>query len=562
MNMKKISATILCLIVLLMAESAHAQESVTEAQASAEKMLKKVNNSRFKDFKKSYAQALLDMEQIEKDAPNSEFGYDALADALPGWIKLNKTLQKFPEGSVSTKKESITFTIKDYLPLLDEASAKAAEANFKAGVKIKDNNTTFEERQKSFNHFEKAQKYSKEYSEKVKEYKAEIYYDEAVKLSKSATNFEEKLKAGNMFKNANNDITPFKNSVDLAAKMFYDEAVKLSKSNDLKDLTQAYKSLAKTNEWVKNYNGYDKLKLDIANKGAEIVYQTALTKEKERTFEAQAEAAKLFESTESWVKNYKDAAKRAEMAKERSEVNVLVVETDGSLIYPNAFEYQLQSKTNKNISTPSNLDAIKELDMNKSKNYVTAKEKLGYGFILIKLGSGSIDYSYMVAEPVVTTTDVSVYYSFQTDAVTNKVTEKKISKNDYDNAKKAQKLLGNTGGVVLKEYAGELIKTTLSAKVTGNFSVEIWDVRKPDAPINIRTIDFPNSISDNVTTSVFKGEEKARPANLSSDTRNVKSEETMLKEANDRKPSIKLIVKNNLEKFTEALNEEIKFRAL
>lgn len=540
-----------------------AQESVDEATDFAEKLLKKVQNRRFKKFSEYYPQALKDMERIEKGASETEFGYDELADKIPGWIRLNKVLARFDDGSVSNKGETVIFQIKDYAPLLVEAKAKAAKAHYDAGCSIVDNNAEYKKRKEAFTHFNKTIKYSDEYEEQVKQYKALVYYDEGVRISNATTDYNELIEGVNMFRSAEKLVENFKDSKERMAAIYFSEGERLSKSDRINDMIYAIARFKSASEIIPDFKGANARLDEVKEKGAGLLYAQAIAKEEEQTFKAQEEAAKLFEDIGTrWIKGYKDANEKAKAAQLRSKVDLFLVETDGSFVAPAALSYGLQQKTKDHIQTPVPSDELKKINLTDASKYRAADQLLGHGFLLIKMGEGAGDFKYSSSGPDVTTETFKVYYMIKTDAVTEKKTEKKISEEDYKSMQKIIDLAGGEdGGVKFRIEEGKVTTTTRSASLSADFPVEVWDVRDSSAPVKITTINVPQSFSDSKVNTTYSGAESAKPSSLRNDKEEVMTREDLVAKAKAATPSVKSIVKTNMSKFVEVLDEKIVYRS-
>lgn len=444
--MKKTLKFAFCFLFITFTLQGVAQKSVTESTKAAQKLMKKVTKGQFNKLQTNYETALIEINDCEKKSKEKEFGNDALVERLPDWITLNKTLSQFPNAYVVFKADTIHFAIKDYTQTLVEAKASAAKAHFDAATKIINTETEYSKRASAFRHFKKVAIYSDKYNDQIKELSAKIHYEEGLKIYNSGTTFDEKLQAEFAFKKAKEFIQPYKNIDELMAKLYFDEAVKLSKSASTDDLSNASRFFTNTNNYVADYKGCLKLKSDTRNKAAEIVYQKALAEEKKMSFESQAEAAKLYNAVETWVKGYKNAGEKANQALARCEVNVFLIENDGSFIHPRSFENGLQNKTKKYILTPPAPESISNLDLNVTKNITVAKEKLGYGFVLIKVGNSAKDPKFTQTDGPVKTT-IKNYYSID---VNNGGAEKKINEKTY------------TDGVTLSEIFREKSSRLLS----------------------------------------------------------------------------------------------------
>ncbi|MGQ1911032.1 hypothetical protein ACT3CE_14745 [Marinifilum sp. RC60d5] len=560
---RKITTLLLFFVILCLTQQTNAQYSVRDAIKYASRLKKKVKKGNFKKFNKSYAEALQAIEKIESKATSTEFGYDGVASNINSWIKLNNILAKFPNGKIVYKDESIDLKVKDYGPLKVEAKTKAAQAHFDAGIKIVNESDNFIKRKKAFTHFSKVEKYAlnykETYAEKVKEEKGKVYYEEAMRLLSEGKTFEEKKKAVSLFTSTKKVTDSYKDIDEKVAGLYYDEAIRLSASDKIKDLSAATGYFATANKWISDFNGCVAKRDEVCEKGAGIVYDMAVEKEKEKSFSAQSKAAEIFENANKWVKDYKDATARAKIARDRSKVNVLVVDKNGNLLSPSAFAYGLKQKLPNYFITPSSIKDAANIDMNNTDNYAEAKKVLGYGFVVVKIGEPeSIEYSK--SGPTSSMKDVHSYYVKKKNASTGKIETKKISESTYKTTKAIIAIAKEDGGQTLLKYSGKVSTTVESATAIATYALEIWDARDAENPVRVGVIYKKYSKTDRIVREVYAGDGMANPGNLSNPTRSLKTEAELKASLSSNPPSVKELVKLDVDKVAEKIKLNIFYK--
>lgn len=559
--MKRTFTVVLIFFLVATIETAFAQQSVLDSKEYAEKLLGKVKSRNFKKFNESYEQALKDIAEIEANAPTTEFGYDAMADNMPDWIELNNILKKFDGGKITLKEETITFQIKDYSPLLTETKSKAAKGHFDAAVKIIESNTDFNTRlDEAFGNFVKAKSYSSEFNDKITEYRAQVYYEEGARILKTGTSFDEKVKCETYFTNALKEISDYKDIKDLMAAFYYSEGVKLITSTKIDDVSNAITYITNAGKYIENYKE-SATKIELAKQnGAKILYNEGLTKEKEKTFEAQLKAIEFYNSANKWVEGYKDATAKAEAIEKRIKVEVYVCNEDGQIISPTTFDYNLQSKTNSYIITPTAPEALSTFHMRDPMFYKDARKAMGHGFILIAPGAGQKGYTYKVEDPKVTTETVKKYYQVDIEAVSKKETSKEITEKEYKTAKTILDLSGKKPDELLMRlevYEGTVTTTVSKASFNGDFAVDIIDFRNPTTIKTIKTIPYTNSYSDTKTKTTYSGSPKAQPNYLKNDKEALMTEAEFYEYVKSYPVSCEIIVKRNYDIIAEYLNKDL-----
>jgi len=600
--------TVLLLFIGLM-QPISAQESVKESISFAKKLTKKVKKRRFNKFNNYYSTALSDIATIEAGA-NTEFGYDKIADNIHNWIKLNNLLAKFDGGTITYKDNTIELKVKDYAPLKEEAFTKAAQAHFDAGVNIINTKETYKDKKASFKHFTKCEHYdlSKTHIDKMNEIKAKVHYDEGFRLYEEGANYEEKEKSVSYFRKANkispnfnnsndlvvelyynegvrvstlktfkerekcisyfesaNNISPnYKENKEVIAKVFFDEAQKFSDSEEIKDLKYSKNLIQATKKYSPEYSGCDELYTTVCEKGASVLYEEANSKAEEENFKAQAEASKLYKNIlDNWSKDYKDVAEKEISTRNNSKINVLIVASDGSIADTKTF-YNSTSILLKNyIRVNGNYALLEGLDMNNTDNYESAKEKLGYGFVVIKLSDETSDAEVNSFGPTTTTRTITKYYkkSPKNDN-RGKFEIIELSKSDFDKDLKLLKLIDPNGSKThISFYTKEGTLTTISEKSIASkmYVVEILDARDPSSADQLSTRNVQLTAKDEVIKQSYNGPKETKPRVLRNDTRELKSDEYLIKQLGT--VSIKKILKNNTDNYIMLLNK-IEYRSL
>ncbi|MDZ7777712.1 MAG: hypothetical protein U5L09_19900 [Bacteroidales bacterium] len=317
--MKKLGFLLLVFALVWTSQPARAQESVEEAYTFGERCLEKIRNRRFRKFDEAYTQALKDMNRIEKEAASKQFGYENLIEIIPNWIELNDLLRKFDSKSISNKGESITFRLKDYRKVLEETKVKAAKDRYEAGKEIIARNSDYNQSKQALMHFKKAKSYSGEFNNEIAKQIGILYYNAGVQYSQS---------------------------------------------DDIKNLEQAREFFEHTQKLNPGYKDLEAEIRKLKPRGAGLLYDMAQAKEKEKTFEAQLEAANLYEKIEEdWVKDYKDVAEKAKAARERGTVDIYFIGKYGKVF----------AQIRKHVKTlilsihPSASAELKKLDLQKRR---------------------------------------------------------------------------------------------------------------------------------------------------------------------------------------------------
>ncbi len=511
--MKKVFSCLLIFCFAGIFTGVFAQESVKEAVELADKLSNKVKKGTFNDFKEVYVKAIAEIDKIIADAPNSEFGYDAIAANAPDWIELNNILATFPEGKIVFKEESIDLHVVDYKPVLADAKIKSCDAYFAAGKKILSSASDYDGQYESFKMFLKANEYGDHHKDEILNLRAEVYYNEAVRLSSST------------------DLTDLKKSVNL----FYD-----------------------SNKMVDGYKDNKAKREELSPKVAEAVYQQAVLESQTETLEAQQKAYDLFIESGQWVKDYKDSREKADMISAGMEIHVFVVDKNGTVFLPQKFEYELQSKTKKHVVTPGEISAFEGLDMNNPANYSAAVKKYGKGIVIIKADISAVKYDYQAGAPKVTT-ETKNYYTLKKR---DEKEEEEIDEQTYKASKKIIDFGINNNadpGDRVFIYTGELTRTVESASVTADIPVEIWDLRNPEKPVKVFQIELYQKRTDSKTVETYDGDVRAQPKKLTVENKTIATKEELIAGIKTQEVNVAAFVKSHINEFAAEL-DKIEYR--
>ncbi len=554
--MKKLSLIITVFLISTLTSSiSYAQESVNNCILYAKRLQRNINERNFKNFKDNYSQALKDISDIESKAATNKFGYDEIADNADGWINLNQILNDFTGSIISYKGENIHLEIKDYVPIFKQAKENASKGHFDEAINIIQASKIYENRLRAIPHLDKAKKYAEKYTEQVKDNKALIYYEEGLRLYNQKTDFELRVESVPLFEKALEQKDPYKDTRSLLAKLYSDEADLISESNDLKNLRKTISYYDKALLYVSDYEGVNGKKLLTKQKGASILYKQALNKEKEQSFIAQSQAANLYNEAIQWMNGYKDAADRAIIAEKNSTLKVVFLDDNGNIISSNTTTNNITSKTNKYIIKPKISNS--SIDLQNTSNYKELANELGSGFILIKLNTDEINYSYKGINTQTDSLKIDKFFLFKRNISTGKTSEKEISEQEYKEGLKELKASRSSSGskfrVSYKTYKGTFYTTTKTASVENTYPLEIWDIRNPDHPIKIKSIINSDIIRDRKIRTTYSGSMKIKPE-LTNEG-NVKGQDELMSEAKSKKPTIFSALSNKENEIIETLNQ-------
>ncbi len=516
--MKNTILLALTLVFLFSNQIAWGQESVSETTKFAKKCHNKVKKRRFNKLKENYPKAIKKIEEIKSKADKEQFGYDAVANFAPQWIKMMDALVKFPNNQCSYKEEVITFEITDYKPLLAEAKTKANEAHYQEGIKImNENKGNFNKQKSAFDHFKLARKYSDTHKEEMKEHCALIYYDEGKRILLEGKSYEDKKKCEEFFKKAHGWKKPYKDIVDLMAKLYFDEAENLAASDKPEEWKNALKLYNKANEWVEDYSGCKAKYKTLQEKGAEYYYAKGKEAIGIKSFESQAEAVAYFKTSREWVKNYKDAAELAKVAKKRAKVRVFYYNstcftTAGN--YKNPIAASCVGETTEELAACTKKYSYitfpwskkyKLFQPNPNLNVTHTQENLGGGFVMV-MAERREEPTFYVSPKNVTTKKVYGYTAQYPDEK-----EKKVKKLTYTLGLEANKK-AKTGE--FRKYTGTVTTVSESISVTQVVNIEIYDMREPGKAKLIWSTTQEVSEYDKSSKETYEGSSWAKPDNL------------------------------------------------
>ncbi len=551
--MKRLILTVIVFLSTFLIFHSKAQQSVENSCRYAKSLLRRVDSRNFNNFKKYYNQALKDIAEIELKSSTKKYGYDDIVDNAPGWIKLNLLLSDFKVSSISYSGESVVFKIVDYTPLLQEAKEKASKEHFDEALKVINASHIFENRLKVFSHLNKAKDISEEYTDKVRSYKAKVYYDEGLRLYDEEADFIMNQECISFFEKALNEVDSYKDTKELIAKIYSDQADNLSESNRLDDLRKAISLYDKAMYFVSNYNSAGSKVMVVKDKGASNLYQKAVKKEKEQSFSGQYQAANLFNEVNEWVNGYKDARERAHEARLHSYLNVVIQDESSKIILPNQSTDELLTTTKKYITIPK-INHL-NIDLSSTDNYKTVADELGAGFILIRLAENNTTYNYLGVDTQTNTHKIQKYYMNKRNIKTGKTIIKEISEEEYKTGIKQPRSAqsGSNYRTTYKTYYGTLSEITKTATVEASFTIEIWDVRDPLHPQKIKDIIKLENTADKKLKETYSGSIKVKPE--LKDEGEVKTKEELLTKAKNQKITVELIVKSKANEIAEVLNQ-------
>ena len=501
--------SVLAFILTLPPQILSAQQSVLKAKKEAEKLYRKGTKRQFKKFREDYPKALWAISVIEQNAPNAPFGYDQLADKIPEWIALNDVLRQFPNYQIAYKGQTIKLQVKDYRPLLKTARKKAAKAHMEAALQIIRSTSDFEERKKALQHFDKVRKYSNAYQ-------AEINRE--------------------------------------SAKIYYDEGARLASADNLKALTSAIHYLEKATQYIPGYRDSREILQNIRNKGAALAYEAAVKQENEGTFEAEKEAARLYSQADQWVPGYRDAKEKAQTARARATVDVVVINRKGYAINPDSIPDDIRDEANDYIHFPDYHNLLKNVNLKYRDNYGLAVRKTGRGFILVKEENPSDDNLFKYSQPAPETTSRKYVVYTQRVFQNGKYEDKIISASQFNilQKKETKGQAKHTGYLKTIVYQSELKATKL---------LEIWDARNPQHPQLIETIPLQRDFKSTMTHIYFTGDKLAKPESVKTGvTGHFLGKQELIRKYNST--PVTLWLKACADKMVNVLNKEIAYREL
>ncbi|NME71731.1 hypothetical protein [Flammeovirga aprica] len=555
----------LTILILFCSQFSFSQtKAISETKKYTEKLVKKVKTGSLKKFAQYYPEACKDMEEIIKEASNSEFGYDKVADHIFTWGVIHNKLKKaFGEGPITSKKLSVPLNYVDYLSQRPEYQSKAAKAHYDFAEKIFNEEKDYDKRLDAVEHYEKARKYAPKqekeqiYTKVIIDEKEDlIHYDEGCRIYDSASSFEEKVKSEAYF----NKIAlgkkkyEFRDVKNRISELYYTEGIRLNKSNEIDDLKMAAGHLEKVMDLDPQFKDvkdqYDKICQNIAAK----YYSEGLKNQAIESYEGQETAAQNYKDCLTWVEGYKDASERMKTCSQRAKLRLVVLKPNSSFVYrPNTdWEVYVGDKLNKSIQVVNsplihNVSKLSELDINDTQSIQEANKVLGSNFLVLKLSNNP---KVSVSEPQLTTKEEETFYG-----VINWIDEGEVKKEEYTNKKLYDTQVKAVDFMISmlpteeerkaykEKYPRSHCKGTLIThyyKLTAEaaFTVEVWDLRSGE-PLKIGEKILTEKVGDEVSWETYQGDERAKPTHLKEKKlENLTTKEEMIKKVKAKVPSV------------------------
>lgn len=522
--MKKTFLFVMTCIFLFTGHIVQGQESVTETIKFAERCQKSVKKRRFTMLKENYTKALKDIEKIKEKAENDQFGYDDVVKKAPKWIKMMNALAKFPDNKCEFKGDVAVFEITDYQPLLKEAKTKANEAHYQEGVKIMEGNKdNFQKRKKACDQFTSAMEFSDNHKEDMLERGAQIHYDKGLSILIEKKGFSGKKYSEEHFANALKWKKPYKDIDQLMAKLYFDEAERLAATDEPKNWKKALPLYGSANKWVNSYNDCTAKFLALQNKGAEYYYVKGATEEAIQEYASQAKAAEYYAECKEWVKDYKDAETRANLAQERSVVRVFYYKAP-NFINPANIKNPLESDAKSTASLEKNInesknwqhykfpwkEQYKQIQLLPTESVQRSQDQLDGGYVLVMI-NGKEDPTYSESPKSITTEEVVTY----TAHLIGEGEEQHIVDKLTYNVGIAANKTTNTGSY--KKHTGTVTKKSEAISANTYVMIDIYDMREPGQAKKIITISKNISEVNSVVNETYEGDPWARPDHLKTD---------------------------------------------
>jgi hypothetical protein len=504
-------------------------KEIKNAETAAKEVAKKLTNSKVKKLNKYYSIAVNKIEEIIVAASNTKNGYDVIAVNGDGWITMHEGLKKaFGDGPVTFKKESVTLQYKDYKDVVREAKTKAAKAHWDAGMEKINKGTNYTQKTAGFIELKKARYLACEqeketiYSAKtIYMAEAEVHYAEGMALLNSGDSFNSKKSAAKYFINIDKSLFPYKDVNDKMCSLFYQEGVTQSESESIDDLKKSKNAFRQISNWTdKDYNGYQAKLETVRNKGAEIIYASAVTIADYNSFHNQEIAAKKFETiAEEWVPDYKDAKERAENCTFNSQVYIAVVDNEGMIIDPVKYGTTLAKEMGSAFSAPglntNEFKSIAGMLLVSPEAFAKAQEKLQHGLVVIKMESmkGSVNYTKTDVQKKLK--EVEVWFKREGNNA-----PVKSSQEEYEQWQESKKLTAKVLGAsnvaaATKDVQFDVKKGTVTtfteeASYGSEMKLEIWDCRGA-SPRKVDEIIVARGASDMIRWQTYSGDEEAKP---------------------------------------------------
>jgi len=614
MNLKRVAFAVICCLMVFGTYEAQAQ--LQKAKKAAKQgyhtrslrlvsggMIKKIKKSEALLFVKEYPLAMEQIENEKTKYSKEQFGYDELADRSKYWIEMYDNMAQLPSEIVDKKGNKVTIEIIDYRPIRAEYIAQACEAHYLKMVELiaapsfaekevavehadiiikinedkpyKDeselivsvyvteadnvltNGADYKAKAISIKHFTIAEKYG--YKDSWRTKVGDMYYQEATALM-SSEKFDDKKTAIKLyikaeeFNPAHNDWQP------IAAEAYYAEGVRyLAISKTFQDKKNSLTFLEKALTYQGNYK-------DISEICANVYYEEGIHLESVPSFENMALAASCFEKALQYQEGYKDAELKKIECEKRSYVNLIFVNASGN-------PYPKSSTAIDMKYLPRKLPKYIRLgeynggeDLNIVGNYDNfANDE----YIFVKLGSNVIyDYEHIPART--TSRDIVKYYKYE-QLPGKPMTKEEITKSSYNTIRLFGKKELDRQGITLKKFSGILTETVETAKLSVNYSIEVWDSRNGVTKI----MRFPRSFqlgSKKKVNEVYTGDPSLKPSNLKNDQNTIPNREQMIAQyvtgtmslakvlPKFEKPTYGKPAENSMETFVKKLSSVVKFK--
>jgi tetratricopeptide (TPR) repeat protein len=449
-----------------------------------------------------YPLAISEIENLIKTKSEAPLGYDVLATQSLIWVDMYDALKKIPK-TLKGKEASITIQIVDYSGKVKEYTAKAIDQNYEAGEKLLAS-SKIKEKEQGINYFERV-----DFLNKNKNYKES--HKNIVALASSAA--KDTMNSGTNVKEKEACISYF----EIAEKFGYEEDWKTPLADmysayadtaimqeKLKDKEEAIALLEKAekyapekyknwknsiaeiyylegktrieettkfkaqeksiekyfNEALKYVNPYK----DIAELSARVYYDEAEKNSQIKpNYDKMAKAYELYTKAMEYKSDYKDVAEKQAFAKLKKNINLYIVDVDGSVTKNSKFESFLDEKF-----------LVAESDMVLADNASLAS-LVGQNAVVIKLAD-----------------NIEIKYTHTPRTTTNKTITRYFAKGDkgWICSTKALNDAGVKNGTLksseVKTMSGTKTTVKESAKVTSSFAMEIWDIRG-DKPVLLKT---------------------------------------------------------------------------
>jgi len=171
----------------------NAQKSVSEANRSARRLIKKPDDKRILDFSAKYALARADMQRILNEAQYNPMVYGEIADNAIEWMNLSSLLKTLESIRIQGVQHVLVVEATDYTSIVADARQRASDAYYDEGVKIIQLSSDFQRRKGALSYFDKSMRYTPNHVDDIAYYKSQIYLEEADRLLLSGSPSLERL---------------------------------------------------------------------------------------------------------------------------------------------------------------------------------------------------------------------------------------------------------------------------------------------------------------------------------------------------------------------------------